>query len=185
MEPERKTDFPCLICGKVLYREMDDEGQPRDGVVCTTHGNYGSRVFDDLHGEYLAFNICDSCMKALAKRERIFITRSSLPVWVEGAVCGWYPVDRPYIPWRPDMQPSDEKFYVEISEIIEGTYPKSIHWNDHGQENWPDVLAADWFSRHPEELAEWKETLPGHVERIDAIMADWDRRCKERQAGLN
>src|SRR5215467_6141054 len=185
MRPERKEDFPCLLCGKVLYREGDDEGQPRDGVVVYTHGNYGSRAFDDLHGEFLAFNICDDCLRQRGAEGSIYISQSAVNVWVEGAICGVIPVDRPYVPWHPGMQPSDEKYHVEISEIIEGTWPKRIRWNDKGEGNWPDVLAADWFDRHPEELAEWKQELPEHVERIDAIMADWERRCKERMSGLN
>ena len=181
MRPERKEDFPCIICGMVLYREMDDEGQPRDGVVCHTSGNYGSRVFDDLHGEYLTFNICDPCLQDRANADRIFITQGSLPVCVEGSICGAYPVDRPYVAWKTTMEPSDERLNVEISEIIEQTYPRSIRWNGGPEDGWPDVLAGDYLSRHPDEIAEWKEVMPDHVERIDAIMADFQRRMAQRR----
>jgi len=186
MERERKTDFPCLICGKVLYREFDDEGQPRDGVVCHTHGNYGSRVFDDLHGEYLSFNICDDCLRQ--EHPRIFICQGSIPVWAESGsgfgVCGAYPVDRPYVPWRPDMEPSDERFTVDVDEIIKQTYPKSIRWNDGGKGDWPDMLAAASMAERGD-AEEMKQVLPEYAARIDAMMAAYEERMKQIQAGHN
>jgi hypothetical protein len=39
--------LPCIVCGKHLVNVFEDaENQPADGLVITTHGNYGSTVFD-------------------------------------------------------------------------------------------------------------------------------------------
>ncbi len=47
--------FPCLKCGGVLTRVSDDyEGQPNDGGMCSSSGNYGSTVYDPMDGSYLA-----------------------------------------------------------------------------------------------------------------------------------
>lgn len=71
--------LPCIICHKPLekvYRGDQDVGNhPDDGVACTTHGNYGSTVFDSLNGSYLEFNICDPCLLDAAKFNRIAIGR--------------------------------------------------------------------------------------------------------------
>lgn len=182
---ERQSDWPCIICGANLERVFTDEGQPNDGVVCTTHGNYGSTVFDDLTGEYLAFNICDSCLTDKAAEGRVMITRSSIPVQldIQPGICGAYPVDRPYVPWHVGMEPWDERFTVSTEEIVEGTYPRDIRWNDRGQSNWPETLLAGYLHEHPDELADLKR-VEGYAERLDAMMASYEVLLAERRREL-
>lgn len=172
---ERQSDWPCIICGGPLERVGPDEGQPNDGVVCTTHGNYGSRIFDSLNGEYLAFNICDGCLEEKAAEGRVMITRGSVPVVIDSrlGICGGYPVDRPYVPWHKGMPPWDERFNVSTEEIIEGTYPKSIRWNDRGEGGWPEMLLASYLHEDPEALEDLKQ-VEGYAEKLDAMMARYE-----------
>jgi len=58
------NSLPCLLCREPLEPCWDDQEQvqPNDGVVCTTRGNYGSRVLDNMSDESeVVFNICDAC----------------------------------------------------------------------------------------------------------------------------
>ena len=70
----------CVCCDKELRPVHDDEDdcyQPYSGVVCTSHGNYGSRVFDPMDGgEMLFFVLCDECL--VAKRESIYLQRTKV-----------------------------------------------------------------------------------------------------------
>lgn len=182
---EPQSDFPCFICGRELIRSGTDEGQPCGGVTCTTGGNYGSRAYDPMNGEYLAFNLCDDCLVAKGAEGRIFTTAGSIPVWVDSmGVCGAYPVDRPYVQWHKDLEPLDDKYIVEFEDIFTGNYPKKIRWNDGGEEGWPETLVASWMDAHPDELAEYRQIFPEHTERIDKIMADYavmmEKRASDR-----
>lgn len=80
--PDRTPALSCIVCHKALVNEIDlADNQPRDGVVCNTHGNYGSRVYDSLNAnEYLEFNVCDDCLvKASNRGEIVHVTRTTLP----------------------------------------------------------------------------------------------------------
>jgi hypothetical protein len=72
MNPNGKAS--CIVCEKelVIYEATapvvktkdgrDCMNMTHDGVACVAHGNYGSTVFDPLHGEpNLGFVICDGC----------------------------------------------------------------------------------------------------------------------------
>jgi hypothetical protein len=50
-----------------------DEHEILHGVLeFHAHGNYGSTVYDDLNSrEYLTVNICDGCMKRLARKGQV------------------------------------------------------------------------------------------------------------------
>ncbi|RZU51203.1 hypothetical protein EV385_3011 [Krasilnikovia cinnamomea] len=54
----------CLVCN----RSLQDNGmsarpaQPRDGVIVTVRGNYGSTVYDSMGGSYLVSYLCDPCI---------------------------------------------------------------------------------------------------------------------------
>jgi hypothetical protein len=76
--------LPCLICERELEPAFKDypllgSGQPSHGVMCSTEGGYGSRVFDpgSTRGEQLRFNICDWCL--VAYRERMVWTTVVTP----------------------------------------------------------------------------------------------------------
>lgn len=52
--------------------------QPHDAVVCTTHGNYGSTVFDAMDGSWLQFNICDECLILAGLQGRVVQCRDQV-----------------------------------------------------------------------------------------------------------
>lgn len=67
----------CICCDKQLHAQgrNDDEPsyQPDNGVMCTTHGNYGSTVFDSVyHKESLLFFVCDGCLVKKATNMFVF-----------------------------------------------------------------------------------------------------------------
>ena len=80
-EPEEQTTgarlLPCIICGKVLDPAVPDDievNQPYRGTVFTSHGHYGSTLFDDFHGrEYLEITLCDPCLAAKAEHGRVLL----------------------------------------------------------------------------------------------------------------
>lgn len=71
--------LPCFKCRKEL-EPVDPafgfraSGQPYEGVMCSTGGNYGSRVFDSMGRDSLYFNICDECL--LANRDLLIWMRT-------------------------------------------------------------------------------------------------------------
>lgn len=96
--------FPCLICGKSLERVIPEyEAQPYEGVSCSTHGNYGSRVFDSMDGELIAFNICDECFVEAGDKGRLFYRQTMKPITVNKVVTAYEPIERPYLPWKNGM----------------------------------------------------------------------------------
>ena len=59
---------PCLKCGNDLTTVMEGEMMPWGGTVFTSHGNYGSTVFDSVGGrEHLMVTICDGCLRTVAE----------------------------------------------------------------------------------------------------------------------
>ena len=66
----------CIACDKDVSNcaseEHDDFNMPPDGAtVWTSHGNYGSTIYDPISGgEYLECYICDECVTK--KADRVF-----------------------------------------------------------------------------------------------------------------
>lgn len=60
--------LPCLACGAELepaFKDVDDVvNQPYGGTVFTSHGQYGSTVWDPCGtgSEFLEITICDPCL---------------------------------------------------------------------------------------------------------------------------
>lgn len=119
MDPSES--FPCIICGCRLDRVTDSfEGQPDDGVMCQSHGNYGSTVFDPEDLSYLAFNICDNCIVEKAQQGRVMVTRSFMPVLVDHmGMVGSAVADRPYIPWRRGLPDDNEHIELDLFEDLD------------------------------------------------------------------
>lgn len=71
LEPE--SVLPCIVCGKQLAASMEGVREPYPGTVFSSHGNYGSTVFDPAlgHTEYLSVNICDDCLTAAAAKQHV------------------------------------------------------------------------------------------------------------------
>jgi hypothetical protein len=67
----------CICCGNALENfDPGSRNQPYGGTAFTTHGHYGSTVFDPLpplrgHGQMLEINVCDNCLTAAAKLGRV------------------------------------------------------------------------------------------------------------------
>lgn len=68
---------PCIVCGKELKNvnivpENEDINQPDDGLTFTSHGHYGSTVFDPADpNRWLEINVCDDCITE--RKDRILI----------------------------------------------------------------------------------------------------------------
>jgi hypothetical protein len=66
--------LPCFICEKKLEPAFPDGiaddafNQPYAATAFTTHGHYGSTVFDPMDHSYLELTICDEC---LVKRKHL------------------------------------------------------------------------------------------------------------------
>lgn len=91
------------------------EGQPDDGIMCQSHGNYGSTVFDPEDLSYLAFNICDDCIVEKAQQGRVMVTRSFMSVEVDrmGRV-GRARAEREYIPWHKGMPDDGARIELDL-----------------------------------------------------------------------
>ncbi len=118
--------FPCIICGGRLERvEPSAEGQPDDGLMCLTYGNYGSTVFDPEDMSYLAFNICDDCMVERAQLGRVMVTRGFVPVTVDRmGVVGKAHADRPYIAWHKGMPDDEERIDLDLFDDLDDLLAK-------------------------------------------------------------
>lgn len=122
--------FPCIKCGATLTRVTSDyEGQPNDGIMCTSYGNYGSTVFDPMDGSYLAFNICDPCVKRAAKQGRLMVTRDKVHVKLNRSIIGSMRVERPYIAWNPDLAPDGDSEGLEFDLEELERYQDKIQFN--------------------------------------------------------
>ena len=136
--------LPCIRCGKMLQRDIDDyEVQPRDGVIIETRGNYGSRVFDPVvSGDVLFMNLCDDCLVWAGDNGYVRAGVSAIPVktttpWKDrdGAVhwgqtmVGWKRVARPLVNWSRSIPNDDEYEYLTLDEILERFDDDRYSWN--------------------------------------------------------
>ena len=88
-----RDSLPCLVCGKALERAVPQEqNHPNDAIVCTSHGNYGSGVFDPCDGHYLEVNVCDSCLKKAAAEGKVALGYISTQMGI------------PLIRWQEDLE---------------------------------------------------------------------------------
>lgn len=85
-------DLPCIVCDKPLENVMSDVdgNQPYGGTAFTSHGHYGSTVFD-CDGGYLEINICAEC--SIKKRGSIFHVTEKKPIVRQ---------EYEYKPWEPE-----------------------------------------------------------------------------------
>ncbi len=63
----------CIKCEKHLHKATDDPLQPRYGIVCSSHGNYGSTVFDPVSEDArMVLHVCDECLEGNPQLVHIF-----------------------------------------------------------------------------------------------------------------
>jgi hypothetical protein len=104
---------PCIVCNKKLRNVLvDAENQPYQGTAFQTHGHYGSTVFDPMDGQYLEINVCDECLMKHA--DRVLMGRDRRMVICEGSVVGYEHVNRPLLPWNPDLTDTDHDDVVHV-----------------------------------------------------------------------
>jgi hypothetical protein len=128
----RDASWPCLVCGQeLLATTVHCQAQPDDGVMCYTHGNYGSTVYDPFEGEYLSFNICDPCLVAAGEAGRLMVTRDRRPLWAYVSVAkdrrllsivGSEQVERrPYKKWQRGLKGDGDRriFDPETDAVTE------------------------------------------------------------------
>ena len=122
----------CFKCNNMLTPVQGDSEQSYDSVMFYSHGTYGSRVFDPMDGTYLLINICDRCLKR-PRQDVIVVGRDRRPVIIEGhGQCGWEHIDRPTIPWTPDLSGFDQDDCVTFSTVEEALPYETNHritWN--------------------------------------------------------
>lgn len=68
--------LPCIVCGKALESALPSVGsrtevnQPNDGTTFSSHGHYGSTVWDPMTGtDLLEINVCDPCL--IERKDRV------------------------------------------------------------------------------------------------------------------
>lgn len=77
----------CVRCDKVV-EWFEPLQSPSRAVVFATSGNYGSRVFDEIHGDMLVGIICDDCVEAADLR--VQTKRTPQVVWEDqGTYTEW------------------------------------------------------------------------------------------------
>lgn len=82
----------CFKCDKKLEPAFaaDDPGPPNNGLSFSSHGNYGSRVYDPvMSAPALVIFICDDCI--LEHAELVLVRRIERPE-----------PRQTYEPWNPD-----------------------------------------------------------------------------------
>lgn len=97
-----RSTLPCIACGRLLNNVSGDtEGnQPYAGIAFTSHGHYGSTIYDPMDGHFLEVNICDACLAI--HTDRVLEGRDSQPIILDGSIHGFENVDRhPLKPWAP------------------------------------------------------------------------------------
>lgn len=92
------TTLPCVVCDKELepvFKGASNHpitNQPYAGTIFTSHGQYGSTVFDEMSGgTFLELNVCDPCLVRLAGEGKVIL--GSPIVHREVAYGYWQPGD--------------------------------------------------------------------------------------------
>lgn len=128
--------LPCIHCDKPL-KNVDPEyvscNQPYEGTAFTTHGHYGSTIFDPMDGTYLELNVCDECLRGLQGTGKILHRRERKPVMCDGSLVGWVKTpNREYTAWTGKEEPAyiergNEWCVIEEEDIGSDLYPE-IEW---------------------------------------------------------
>lgn len=69
--------LPCFVCGSQLENIAEGDGnQPMRGTEFTTHGHYGSTVFDPMDGSFMRLNVCDTCLdRRIGRTQHVVIQK--------------------------------------------------------------------------------------------------------------
>lgn len=73
------VDLRCVRCDCDFEGESEwsDGCPPTGGVIFTSHGNYGSKLYDEptYSPNYIAVIVCDSCLRELAADSNVMYVR--------------------------------------------------------------------------------------------------------------
>ena len=104
------ASLPCIVCRRVLddaFTEQD-HNQPADATTFTSHGGYGSTVYDPMtERERLEVNVCDDCLVSAA-RDGAVLHVSVTPV----------PARTSITPWAPDVVPAGVPLPVQPTQEV-------------------------------------------------------------------
>lgn len=86
----------CFRCDRRIEWELDaaHHGLPHGAVIFTSHGNYGSRVFDQVHGEQALLVICDDCIETAGNYIQIRRKRQTIDYEDLGTYREWDAAER-------------------------------------------------------------------------------------------
>ena len=75
--------LPCIACGAELesawphgVEKGENVNQPYAGTAFTSHGHYGSTVWDPMDDRFLELNVCDPCLAAAGKEGKVLLGRT-------------------------------------------------------------------------------------------------------------
>lgn len=120
------TTLPCAVCSKPLERVDGDPDVPYDANIFTTHGHYGSTLFDPVFGgEHLELHICTACMMTMRENAAIHRVLKATEDTPEQTFIWGSPEDpRDDNPWNKQRLQND----VSMEEFLEKTPGMTQAW---------------------------------------------------------
>ena len=85
--------LPCIVCKKDLKgvsSPTSEPNHPTDALSFTSHGQYGTRVFDPMDGTWIEINICDPCLIEAAQNKQVLHCSKSGAAIPFNILCGFY-----------------------------------------------------------------------------------------------
>jgi hypothetical protein len=69
--------LPCIVCDAGFESPVgskNESNMPYQGTVFSSHGNYGSTVWDPMWKKTtIEVNICDDCLKKAAREDKVYV----------------------------------------------------------------------------------------------------------------
>lgn len=106
--------LPCARCGRELESAVPEEvdqphgNQPHGGTAFSTHGHYGSTVFDPMDGSSLELNICDKCLIVLGRWGHV-LHHTPEPARRIATTTAWQPGPNVYFAGTTTTEPWDPR----------------------------------------------------------------------------
>lgn len=95
--------LPCIVCKKeveAVSAEPPGHNHPYAATAFTTHGHYGSTIFDPMTGQFLEVNVCDPCLREAGEQGRVLFGQDMRQVREGGAI-----LRMEQIPYRDQQDP--------------------------------------------------------------------------------
>jgi hypothetical protein len=135
----RHSPLNCARCDREVEAVDDDYvNSPYKATAFTTHGHYGSTIFDPMNGCYLEINLCDECIALLGERDQVLMGQDFKPVttyanavtggdgFTMPSIVGRVPVKRELVSWRKGLEHegAEDALFLEPDEILSDLYPE-------------------------------------------------------------